>query len=141
MVNEQYAFLSCRTVTGRERIGRSVIYLLLLKLLCPFLPELFRIYGLITLKSRALNIRAVGYALKMDHHGLRLIYYPLPMLPDLKCQVAVLTVGRGIPLIKSADLLPELLPYHDGCSGDIIHLSYIVIFGLFRIIQTSIVPA
>lgn len=72
----------------------------------PFFKELLLVDDLIRLLPGG-SVRSVGHALKMHHHGKRLVQHPTAMLTHLKGQVAVLTIGRRKPFVKAADLLPE----------------------------------
>ena len=141
VVYNQYTFFALRPVPCLEGVRRTVIDRLLFKLLSPFFLEFIIVDELISLKSAALHISAVGYAFKMHHHRLRLEHHPFSVLPYLKGKVTVLAVSRGISLIKAAYLLPELAPYHDGSTGDIVDLLHIVVLRLLRVIEPSIIPA
>ena len=140
MIHHQYNGLAHAPLSGPERIRIAVVFTLSGKLIGPLFFQLLGIDHLIPFQPGTLHIGAVGHALKMDHLGKRLIYYPVTGFPHFKGQIRVLAVSGGKAGIKTADLLPQSVGKKNGCAGNIVYIFYIVVLRLIRIVQPSVVP-
>ena len=141
VVHHQDDFLSLAALPGPEWIGISGVDTLLFKFLRPFFLQLFTVLHLVAFQTCSVYIRTVGNTLKVDHLGERLVDNPVSGLSHLKSQIRILAVSRGKPLVKSANPLPQSRAQQDGRPRYIVHILYIIVFCLVRIIQTAVVPA
>ena len=77
----------------------------------------------------------------MNHLGKRLVDDSVSRLSDLKSQIRILTVGRSKPFVKASNPVPQFSGKQYRGTRYIVHIFYIIIFGLVRIIQTAVIPS
>ena len=141
VIHHQHHRLALAALPGPKGVGIAVVDALLFKLPGPLFLKLPAVFHLIALEPGAVHIRAVGNALKMDHPGKRLVHHPVTGPAHLKCQIRILAVGRRKALVKTADLLPQRHGQQDRRPGNVVHILHIVVFRLFRVVQTPVIPA
>ena len=141
VVHHQDDLLAAAALPGPEGVGISSVLVLVFKLFRPLFSELSAVFHLVALQAGAVDVGAVGNSLKVDDLGEGLIHHPVARFSHLKGQVRVLAVGRGVPLVKAADLFPQPHRQHDGGAGNVVHVLHIVVLRLVRVVHPAVVPA
>ena len=141
MIHEEHIALAHAPFSGLEGVGASDIDTLLFQLFLPFFLEFFLVDLLVTLKTCAFHIRAVGNAFIVDDLGLGLVQHLLAHFPHGKCQVGIFAVSGSKELVKASQLLPNACSHQNGGTGNVVHFLHIVVLRILRVLQSAIVPA
>ena len=138
VVHHKYGLFAAAAVARLEYV-LAVFKVFLCQYILPLFKKLLLVYHLIGLLAGR-GVRAVGDALKVYHHGFRLVYHAHALCAYHEGKVAVLIVGGREGLVEATQFLPQRMADHDRRAGNVVDVLYIIELRSLRVAQTAVIP-